>query len=66
MNLEEFDGNSRDSLEKALNQLQTATLLVAALETQLFEAGSTIQNLSRLIETLVIQQEPVLPQNFEG
>lgn len=66
MNLNEFDGNTRDSLERALNQLQTATLLVSALETQLFEAGRTIQDLSGLIERLVIQQEPALPQPLEG
>jgi exonuclease VII small subunit len=66
MNLDEFDGRTRDSLEKALTQLQTATLLVSSLEAQLFEAGSTIQDLSRLIETLVVQKEAALPQNLEG
>ena len=66
MNLDEFDGNTRDSLEKALNQLQTATLLVSALETQLFEAGHTIQDFSGLIERLVIQRDPALPQDFQG
>jgi exonuclease VII small subunit len=66
MNLDEFDGNTRERLEKALNQLQTATLLVSALETELFEAGQTIQDLSRVIERLVMQPEPALPQTFEG
>ena len=66
MNLDEFDSNTRDILERALTQLQTATLLVSTLETKLFEASQTIQELSGLIERLVMQPEPALPQNFAG
>ncbi|MGV0024379.1 hypothetical protein [Phormidesmis priestleyi] len=53
MNLDEFESQTRDSLERALNQLQTATLLLSALELQILESGNTIKTLSRVIETFV-------------
>jgi hypothetical protein len=53
MNLDEFESQTRDSLEKALNQLQTATLLLSALELQILESGNTIKTLSRVVETFV-------------
>lgn len=56
MNLEEFESQTRHSLEQTLNKLHTATLMVAQLETQLSEAGRTIQVLSQQIEEFIIQQ----------
>jgi ABC-type transporter Mla subunit MlaD len=53
MNLDEFESQTRDSLERALNQLQTATLLLSALELQILESGNTIKTLSRVVETFV-------------
>ncbi|KAM3093480.1 hypothetical protein ACKFKG_18885 [Phormidesmis sp. 146-35] len=56
MNLDEFESQTRDSLEKALNQLQTATLLLSALELQILESGNTIKTLSRVVETFVTEK----------
>ena len=56
MNIDEFEAQMRDSLERVLNQLQTATLMLTALETQILESGDTIKNLSSVIETFIAQQ----------
>lgn len=56
MNIDEFEAQTRDSLEKALNRLQTAISLLAALEMQVLESGHTIQDLSRVAEAFITQQ----------
>jgi hypothetical protein len=56
MNLQEFERQTRDSIHRALDQLQTATLLLSALEIHLQESGDTVKNLSRTIETFIIDQ----------
>lgn len=53
MNLQEFESQTRDSLHRALDQLQTATLLLSALELHLMESGNTVKHLSRTIETFI-------------
>jgi hypothetical protein len=56
MDLEQFYAQARESIEQALNQLQTATLLAAQLETEISETGRSVQSISRTIETFVIAQ----------
>lgn len=56
MNLNEFEIQARDSIEQVLNQLNTATLMVARLEIQLSETGRTIQTLSQQIEEFLAEQ----------
>ncbi|MBC7971022.1 MAG: hypothetical protein H7Z11_13035 [Verrucomicrobia bacterium] len=56
MTLEEFESQTRDELEQTLNQLQSATLLIAELTAQISQAGRTVQSLSQSVETFVIQQ----------
>lgn len=63
MNLEEFESQARDSIDQALNQLHTATLMVARLEIQLAEAGSSIQHLSQQIEEFLLQQRQRSEEN---
>ena len=46
----------RDSLERVLNQLQTATLMLTTLETQVLESGDTIKTLSGAVETFIAHQ----------
>ena len=53
MNVEELRSQTRAILEQTLNQLQTATLLVAELETQISEAGRTVQNLTYIVEQYI-------------
>lgn len=57
MELSEFEAQSRDVIERSLNQLQTATSLMAELENQLSLAGRTVQELGQLIETFVQSQD---------
>jgi len=56
MTLEEFESQTRDELEQTLNQLQSATLLLAKLTDQISQTGRTVQLLSQSVETFVIQQ----------
>lgn len=65
MNLNEFETQARDSIEIALNQLNTATLMVARLEVQLSETGRSIQTLSQQIEEFVSEQQ-LPPENNQG
>lgn len=59
MNLQEFESQTRDSLHRALDQLQTATLLLSALELHILESGDTVKHLSRTIETFInTNQDP--------
>ena len=53
MEIDEFETQTYDKLETALNQLQTATLLLSALEMQISESGNTVKDLSRVIETFI-------------
>ncbi len=61
MNIEEFREQTRSSLEEALNQLHTATLLVNHLESQIMEAGRTVQRLSAVVEEFLDSQAVDLP-----
>ncbi|MBW4470042.1 MAG: hypothetical protein KME45_06515 [Stenomitos rutilans HA7619-LM2] len=56
MTLEEFESQTREELEQTLNQLQSATLLIAELTAQISQTGRTVQSLSQNIETFVTQQ----------
>lgn len=55
-NLDEFESQTRDTIEQTLNQLHTASLLVGQLETQIVETGRSLQTLSHLIEGFIAQQ----------
>ena len=57
MNLESFEAQTREVIEQTLNQLQSATLLVAELENQISETGKSVQTLSQLIEAFVAQEK---------
>ncbi len=56
MDIDEFEAQTRDQLESALNQLQTATLLLSALERQILESGTTVKDLSSVVETFIAYQ----------
>ena len=57
MEIEEFESQTRDAIDKILNQLQTATLLIAELECQISEAGASVQTLSQLVETFITEHK---------
>jgi len=56
MNLDELESQTRDAVEQTLNQLQTATLLLAELENQVAAVSRSVQNLSQVVEGYVTQQ----------
>lgn len=56
MNLDEFETEYRTAIESNLNQLQTAVLLIAQLETIVNNVGQDLQNLTMTFEEYVEQQ----------
>lgn len=56
MTLDDFESQARAALSRTLEQLHTATLMVATLEQQLLEAGMVVQNLSHQIEECLANQ----------
>lgn len=56
MNIEEFENQYRNSIDEALNQLQTAVLLLAQLEDRITVIGQDLQNLSQTVEEFVTEQ----------
>ncbi len=56
MDIDEFETQAYDKLETVLNQLQTATLLLSALEMQISESGNTVKDLSRVVEAFITHQ----------
>jgi hypothetical protein len=57
MNLEEFESQTRETIEQTLNHLHTASVLVGQLEIQIAETGKSLQVLGELIETFIEQQK---------
>lgn len=53
MNLEEFETQYRNTIDESLNQLQTAVLLLAQLETRITNVGQSLQNLSQALEEFI-------------
>lgn len=56
MNIDEFETEYRTAIESNLNQLQTAVLLIAQLETIVNNVGQNFQNLTMTFEEYVEQQ----------
>lgn len=56
MDINELESQARDAIDQALNQLQSSTLLLSQLETQISETAKAVQVLSQLIETFTTQQ----------
>lgn len=57
MNLDEFESQYRDTMDETLNQLQTATLLVAQVQAKIAEIGRSVQNISLTVEEFITQQK---------
>lgn len=56
MNLDEFETQYRTAIENNLNQLQTAVLLIAQLETIVSNVGQNLHNLTLTFEEYVDSQ----------
>jgi len=57
MNLEEFEAQYRDKLDQSLNQLQSAVLLLAQLETTITDLGHNLHSLTQTFEEYLTQQQ---------
>jgi hypothetical protein len=57
MNIEEFESQYRDHMDRTLNELQTAVLLLAQVQNKISEIGNSIQNLSQSVEEFIMHQK---------
>ncbi len=57
MNLDEFEIQYRQTIDKTINQLQTVMLLVSQLETKLTIVGQDLQELSQTVENFINQHK---------
>lgn len=56
MNLEEFETQYRQVVDKTCNDLQTAVLLLAHLEARITNVNQDLQNLSLTVEEFITEQ----------
>ena len=57
MNLQELETRYRQEIDTLGNQLQNAVLGLSQVETRLLQMGDSIQNLNRIIEEFMQQQQ---------
>ncbi|MBH8574749.1 hypothetical protein I8752_17310 [Nostocaceae cyanobacterium CENA369] len=57
MNLQEFESSYREAMAEALNELQTAALLLAQAERKIYEIGNSVQHLSENVEEFINTQK---------
>ncbi|WP_017318898.1 hypothetical protein [Mastigocladopsis repens] len=56
MNLQEFESQYRNNMDEALNELQTAILLLAQVQNTISLLGSYVQSLSQTVEEYINTQ----------
>ncbi len=57
MNLQELETRYRQEIDTLGNQLQNAVLGLSQVQTRLLQMGDSIQNLNRIIEEFIQQQQ---------
>ncbi len=57
MNIQEFESNYREAMAEALNELQTAVLMLAQVQRKISEIGSSVQNMSESVEEFINHQK---------
>lgn len=57
MNVEEFETHYRVAMAEALNELQTAVLLLAQVQSKIYQVGNSVQNLSQSVEEFISEQK---------
>ncbi|MEA5502540.1 hypothetical protein VB735_05330 [Halotia wernerae UHCC 0503] len=57
MNIQEFESNYREAMAEALNELQTAVLMVAQVQRKIAEIGSSVQKMSESVEEFINNQK---------
>ena len=61
MNLQEFEIQYRQELDKSLNELQTVVLLMANLEVRIASVGYNLQSLSQAVEKFLTEKKGEFP-----
>jgi hypothetical protein len=57
MNLQDFESHYREAMNEALNELQTAVLLLAQVQRKIHEIGSSMQNMNESVEEFINQEK---------
>ncbi len=57
MNIQEFESNYREAMAEALNELQTAVLMVAQVQRKIAEIGNSVQKMSENVEEFINNQK---------
>jgi hypothetical protein len=57
MNVQDFESRYHDIITEALEEMQTATLLLAQLQIKIHKIGTSLQNLSLIVEEFVKEQK---------
>jgi hypothetical protein len=58
MNIKEFETYYRDAMAEALNELQSAMLLLEQVQRKIYIIGNSVQNINENFENLVNQEKP--------
>lgn len=57
MNLQDFESQYRIIMDQTLNELQTAILLLAQVQSQISQIGNSVQTLSQSVEEFISEQK---------
>ncbi|YAF94960.1 MAG: hypothetical protein AB3A66_20600 [Nodularia sp. CChRGM 3473] len=56
MDIQDFESNYREAMAEALNELQTAVLMLAQVQRKIYEIGSYMQNMNDKVEDFISEQ----------
>ncbi|BAB74426.1 hypothetical protein ACN23B_13670 [Anabaena sp. FACHB-709] len=58
MNVNDFETYYKDAMAEALNELQSAVLLLEQVQRKIYIIGSSVQNLNENMEDFINKQKP--------
>ncbi|MBW4554524.1 MAG: hypothetical protein KME59_01030 [Trichormus sp. ATA11-4-KO1] len=56
MDIQDFESNYREAMAEALNELQTAVLMLAQVQRKIYEIGSSMQNMNDKVEVFISEK----------
>ncbi|BAT51678.1 unknown protein [Nostoc sp. NIES-3756] len=57
MNIKDFETYYRDAMAEALNELQSAVLLLEQVQRKIYIIGNCVQNISENVENVIAQEK---------
>lgn len=57
MNIQEFESNYREAMAEALDELQTAVLLLEQIQRKISEVGSSVKYINANVEEFINEQK---------